>query len=164
MAPSATEAASLGVRDLSAALREAKDKKDKKDKGGSEAGSVPDRPRFEPPKVSRKSGRARRAALCALAEAFLADCVRNPEVRDKFAATRQRDSLKKGDSLFIAGDAGRGARMNGPGPKSRASIDRSAGETDVSSVARKKSLRAPKTPQPTPGVSFATPRTEKEDE
>ena len=164
------EKSRLGVRDLSAALREAKDEKDKKDnkdkkdKGGSEAGSVPDRPRFEPPKVSRKSGRARRAALCALAEAFLADCVRNPEVRDKFAATRQRDSLKKGDSLFIAGDAGRGARTNGPGPKSRASIDRSAGETDVSSVARKKSLRAPKTPQPTPGVSFATPRTEKEDE
>ena len=151
------EKSRLGVRDLSAALREAKDEKDKKD-------SVPDRPRFEPPKVSRKSGRARRAALCALAEAFLADCVRNPEVRDKFAATRQRDSLKKGDSLFIknAGDAGRGARTNGPGPKSRASVDRSAGETDVSSVAtsRQKSLRAPKTPQP----SFAMPRTEKEDE
>lgn len=148
------EKSRLGVRDLSAALREAKDEKDKKD-------SVPDRPRFEPPKVSRKSGRARRAALCALAEAFLADCVRNPEVRDKFAATRQRDSLKKGDSLFIAGDAGRGARTNGPGPKSRASVDRSAGETDVPSVVpRQKSLRAPKTP----GVSFATPRTEKEDE
>lgn len=169
------EKSRLGVRDLSAALREAKDEKDKKDKkgkGGSEksrkayvsAGSVPDRPRFEPPKVSRKSGRARRAALCALAEAFLADCVRNPEVRDKFAATRQRESLKKGDSLFIAGDAEkRGARTNGTGPKSRASLERKVGETDVSSVARQKSLRVPKTPQPTPGVSFATPRTEEDE-
>ena len=75
-----------------------------------------------------------------------------------------REDFGEGGASAVAGDAGRGARMNGPGPKSRASIDRSAGETDVSSVARKKSLRAPKTPQPTPGVSFATPRTEKEDE
>lgn len=172
-------ASRLGVRDLGAALREAKDAKDEGvGKNVDEAGtSVPDRPRFEPPKVSRKSGRARRAALCALVEAFLADCVRNAEVRDKFAATRQRETLKKGDSLFVsAGDANtknekKSLKSSKSGlvrsksaallraAKSEKNLSVGAGDADARKT---KSRRVPKTPLPTPGASFASPRTEDE--
>ena len=172
-------ASRLGVRDLGAALREAKDAKDEGvGKNVDEAGtSVPDRPRFEPPKVSRKSGRARRAALCALVEAFLADCVRNAEVRDKFAATRQRETLKKGDSLFVsAGDANtknekkslKSSKSGLMRSKSAALLRAANSEKNLSvgagdADARKtKSRRVPKTPLPTPGASFASPRTEDE--
>jgi hypothetical protein len=58
------------------------------------------RVRFVPPAWSRRSGEARRAALCVLAETLLSDCVRNAEMRDKFAATRYRESLARGDSFF----------------------------------------------------------------
>ena len=156
----------LGVRDLSAA-REAKDEKDKKDKkgkGGSEksrkayvsAGSVPIGPGSSPEGFAQVGPRAQ-AALCARG-GVLADCVRNPEVRDKFAATRSASRSKK--ETRCSPTRRGAARTNDAGPKSRASLERKVGETDVSSVARRKSLRVPKTPQPTPGVSFATPRTE----
>ena len=163
----------LGVRDLGSALRDAKDREGVQPKADQPSVSVPDRPRFEPPKVSRKSGRARRAALCALAEAFLADCVRNPEVRDKFAATRQRESLKKGDSLFsgAAAELGPGAKKKKKsGAKSAPASASGAGARGVETSAgaasgagallgavRQKSLRFPNAPRPTPATSFARP-------
>jgi Mrp family chromosome partitioning ATPase len=164
------------VRDLGAALREAKDDKDKgvvPTNVDEAQTSVPDRPRFEPPKVSRKSGRARRKALCVLVEAFLADCVRNAEVRDKFAATRQRDTLKKGDSLFVnvGGTETKTLTTKKSGFKrSKTAALLRAAESEKNLVvgagdaaAREtKNTRAPKTPLPTPGTSFATPRAEDE--
>jgi hypothetical protein len=169
-------ASRLGVRDLGAALREAKDDKDKGvvPTNVDEAQiSVPDRPRFEPPKVSRKSGRARRKALCVLVEAFLADCVRNAVVRDKFAATRQSDTLKKGDSLFVnvGGTETKTLTTKKSGFKRSktaallraAESEKNLGVGAGDAVAREtKNTRAPKTPLPTPGTSFATPRAEDE--
>ena len=55
---------------------------------------------FKAPSFARRSGKARRAALVMLVDAFLVDCVRNVEIRDKFAATRQRETLRKGDTMF----------------------------------------------------------------
>lgn len=170
-------ASRLGVRDLGAALREAKGDKDKgvvPTNVGEAGTSVPDRPRFEPPKVSRKSGRARRKALCVLVEAFLADCVRNAEVRDKFAATRQRETLKKGDSLFVK--VGNTEQKTLTTKKSGFKRSKTAallrvveseknlgvGAGDAGVTRETKNTRAPKTPLPTPGTSFATPRAEDE--
>jgi hypothetical protein len=170
-------ASRLGVRDLGAALREAKGDKDKgvvPTNVGEAGTSVPDRPRFEPPKVSRKSGRARRKALCVLVEAFLADCVRNAEVRDKFAATRQRETLKKGDSLFVK--VGNTEQKTLTTKKSGVKRSKTAallrvveseknlgvGAGDAGVTRETKNTRAPKTPLPTPGTSFATPRAEDE--
>ena len=151
----------LGVHDLVSALLDAKDRGVRTK---AESVSVSDRPRFAPPKVSRKSGRARRAALCALAEAFLEDCVRNVEMRDKFAATRQRESLSKGDSLFPGGGvAAPGAKKSGldSGPESKpgagSHVKRSAGT--LSGALRQRILRSLRTPRPTSGSSIASPRT-----
>ena len=151
----------LGVRDPVSALLDAKDRGVRTK---AESVSVSDRPRFAPPKVSRKSGRARRAALCALAEALLEDCVRNVEMRDKFAATRQRESLSKGDSLFPGGGvAAPGAKKSGldSGPESKpgagSRVERSAGT--LSGALRQRSLRSLRTPRPTSGSSIASPIT-----
>ena len=55
---------------------------------------------FKAPSFARRSGKARRAALVMLVDKLLVDCVRNVEIRDKFAATRQRETLRKGDTMF----------------------------------------------------------------
>lgn len=102
----------LGTQSLHTALADAKraiEETDRRAETETDEETVP-RLHYEPPPVARRSGKARRAALVILVHAFLNDCVRNPEIKDKFAATRQRETLRKGDSLFSKDEDGDGTK------------------------------------------------------